>query len=252
MERKVYGPRQRRHGRLDQLRKHGGSTFPRVRGHFDRYRAPGYITGRKLCARPSGESDRLRLPRGSRNDPQGKAHDCGLLRPGAKFSYWNGCSTGGRQALVEAQRFPADYNGIVSGAPAIFLTHMQAASVWKAQAIRKNPGGLVPPSKLLLIHNAVLAACDARDGMKDGLLQDPRLCNFDPNIMQCKGEDHPDCLTAAQVVVVRAFYSPTVNPRTREQIFPGWFRGANWAGVPTRAGCMPTHRTLRSPSRPHT
>ena len=143
-----------------------------------------------------------------------------------KFSYWNGCSTGGRQALVEAQRFPADYNGIVSGAPAIFLTHMQAASVWKAQAIRKNPGGLVPPSKLLLIHNAVLAACDARDGVKDGLLQDPRLCNFDPKILQCKREDHPDCLTAAQVVVVRAFYSPTVNPRTREQIFPGMVPGS--------------------------
>ena len=78
-----------------------------------------------------------------------------------KFSYWSGCSTGGRQALVEAQRFPADYNGIVAGAPAINLTHMQAASVWKAQAIRKNPGGLVSPSKLLLLHNAVLAACDA-------------------------------------------------------------------------------------------
>ena len=62
--------------------------------------------------------------------------------------------------------------------------------------------------------------------MKDGLLQDPRLCNFDPNILQCKGEDHPDCLTAAQVVVVRAFYSPTVNPRTREQIFPGMVPGS--------------------------
>ena len=143
-----------------------------------------------------------------------------------KFSYWNGCSTGGRQALAEAQRFPADYNGIVAGAPATFLTHMQAASVWKAQAIRKNPGGLVPPSKLLLIHNAVLAACDARDGVKDGLLEDPRLCEFDPKTVECKGEDGPDCLTAAQVAVVRAFYGPTVNPRTREQIFPGMVPGS--------------------------
>ena len=65
--------------------------------------------------------------------------------------------------MVEAQRFPGDYNGIVAGAPATNLTHMQAASVWKAQAIRKNPGGLVLPSKLLLLHNAVLAACEARD-----------------------------------------------------------------------------------------
>jgi hypothetical protein len=92
-----------------------------------------------------------------------------------KFSYWYGCSTGGRQALAEAQRFPADYNGMVAGAPAIFLTHMQAASVWKAQAIRKNPGGLVPPAKLLLIHKAVLAACDARDGESAGYLTKRKL-----------------------------------------------------------------------------
>jgi feruloyl esterase len=144
----------------------------------------------------------------------------------AKFSYWYGCSTGGRQALAEAQRFPSDYDGIVAGAPAIFLTHMQAASVWKAQAIRKNPGGLVPPSKLLLLHNAVLAACDARDGVKDGLLEDPRLCDFEPKILDCKGEDGPGCLTAAQVAIVRAFYSPTMNPRTKEQIFPGMVPGS--------------------------
>jgi feruloyl esterase len=144
----------------------------------------------------------------------------------AKFSYWYGCSTGGRQALTEAQRFPADYDGVVAGAPAIFLTHMQAASVWKAQAIRKNPGGLVPPSKLLLIHNAVLVACDVRDGVKDGVLEDPRLCHFDPKVLECKGEDRSDCLTAAQVAVVRIFYSPTMNPRTREPIFPGMVPGS--------------------------
>jgi feruloyl esterase len=144
----------------------------------------------------------------------------------AKFSYWYGCSTGGRQALAEVQRFPADYNGIVAGAPAIFLTHMQAASVWKSQAIRKNPGGLVPPSKLVLLHNAVLAACDARDGVKDGLLEDPRFCDFDPKTLECSGKDGPDCLTAAQVAVVWAFYGPTVNPRTKAQIFPGMVLGS--------------------------
>ena len=142
------------------------------------------------------------------------------------FSYWNGCSTGGRQALTEAQRFPADYNGIVAGAPANFLTHLQASSIWKAQAIRKNPGGLIPPSKLPLIRNAVVAACDARDGVKDGLLGDPRFCDFDLKTLECKGEDGPDCLTAAQVAVARAFYSPTVNPRTREQIYPGLMPGS--------------------------
>ena len=142
------------------------------------------------------------------------------------FSYWSGCSTGGRQALTEAQKFPADYNGIVAGAPANFLTHLQASSIWKAQAIRKNLGGLIPPSKLPLIYNAVVAACDARDGVKDGLLGDPRLCDFDPKTLECKGEDGPDCLTAAQVAVARAFYRPTVNPRTREQIYPGLMLGS--------------------------
>jgi feruloyl esterase len=142
------------------------------------------------------------------------------------FSYWNGCSTGGRQALTEAQRFPADYNGIVAGAPANFLTHLQASSIWKAQAIRKNRNGLIPSPKLPLIHNAVVAACDARDGVKDGLLRDPRLCDFDLKTLECKGEDSPDCLTAAQVAVARAFYTPTVNPRTAEQIYPGLMLGS--------------------------
>jgi feruloyl esterase len=156
------------------------------------------------------------------------------------FSYWTGCSTGGRQALTEAQRFPADYNGILAGAPANFLTHLQASSIWKAQAIRKNPGGLIPPSKLPLIHNAVLAACDARDGLKDGLLSDPRLCDFDPKTLKCPGDDGPDCLTTAQVAVALAFYTPTVNPRTKQQIYPGLTPGSELAGVLIQVVCMPT------------
>jgi feruloyl esterase len=147
------------------------------------------------------------------------------------FSYWSGCSTGGRQGLTEAQRFPADYNGIVAGAPANFLTHLQASSVWKAQAIHENPGGLIPPSKLPLIHDAVVKACDARDGVKDGQLEDPRLCAFDPKTLECQEEDGPDCLTAPQVAVARAFYSATMNPRTKEEIYPGLAPGSEpgWA-----------------------
>ena len=144
----------------------------------------------------------------------------------AKFSYWNGCSTGGRQALTEAQRFPADYDGIIAGAPANSLTHLQASSIWKAQAIHNNPGGLIPPSKLLLLHDSAVEACDTRDGLKDRLIEDPRGCDFHPKAIECKGEDRPDCLTAAQVAVAEAFYSPTVNPRTREEIYPGLMRGS--------------------------
>ena len=85
-----------------------------------------------------------------------------------------------------------------------------------------------------------MAACDARDGVKDGLLGDPRLCDFDPKTLECKGEDGPDCLTTAQVAVARAFYSPTVNPRTREQIYPGLMLGSELGWSSDVGGCMRT------------
>lgn len=151
-----------------------------------------------------------------------------------KFSYWNGCSQGGRQGLIEAQRFPADYDGICVGDPVNFFTHLQASHLWKRHALDANPAGFVPPSKLALIHGAVLKACDARDGVNDGVLEDPRRCDFDPKSLECQGEDGPDCLTAPQVEVVRAFYGATVNSRTHQEIFPGLERGGElgWsAGV---------------------
>lgn len=156
-----------------------------------------------------------------------------------KFSYWHGCSTGGRQGLMEAQRFPADYDGIAAGAPANFLTHLQAQAVMTKQAIQKDSAALVPPSKLAVLHNAVLEACDARDGVKDGVLEDPRRCDFDPKRLECKGEDRPSCLTPAQVQLVLKFYGPVVNPRTKEQIFPGYALGSElrW-GVPDWIGRM--------------
>ena len=144
-----------------------------------------------------------------------------------KFSYWHGCSTGGRQGLMEAQRFPTDYDGITAGAPANFLTHLQAQAVMTKQAIQRNPAALVLPAKLAVLHNAVLDACDARDGVKDGVLEDPTRCDFDPKKVECKSEeDRPSCLTPAQVQLVLKFYSPVVNPRTKEQIFPGYAAGS--------------------------
>ena len=143
-----------------------------------------------------------------------------------KFSYWHGCSTGGRQGLMEAQRFPTYYDGITAGAPANFLTHLQAQAVMTKQAIQKNPDALVPPAKLAVLHNAVLEACDGRDGVKDGVLEDPTRCDFDPKKLECKGENGPSCLTPAQVQLVLKFYGPVVNPRTKEQIFTGYALGS--------------------------
>jgi feruloyl esterase len=143
-----------------------------------------------------------------------------------RLSYWSGCSTGGRQGLMEAQRFPADYDGIVAGNPVSAFTHLQAAHLMKRLALDKNPAGFLPPPKLALLHDAVLKQCDANDGVVDRVLEDPRDCRFDPETLACSGEDHSDCLTAPQIDVVRTFYSPTMNPRTNAEIFPPLERGS--------------------------
>jgi len=157
---------------------------------------------------------------------------------GPTRSYWNGCSTGGRQGLAEAQLYPADYDGISAGAPANYMTHLQAWSLWVAQAVHKDEASYIPPEKYPLIHKAALEACDALDGLKDGLIGDPRLCHFDPKVLTCKGEDTSSCLTAAQVEATQKLYSPLKNPRTGEQIFPGFEPGSEllWGGL---AGAQP-------------
>jgi len=97
------------------------------------------------------------------------------------------------------------------------------------QALLSSPGSALPPAKLPTLQNAVLAACDSQDGLKDGLLSDPRACRFDPAVLLCKDTDGPSCLTAPQVDAVRKIYGGAKNPRTGEQIFPGWPAGAEAA-----------------------
>ena len=99
---------------------------------------------------------------------------------GPRFSYWDGCSTGGRMALTEAQRFPDDFDGIIAGAPANFSSHQAAQMMSVALAVHQDEASYIPPAKYPLIHQAVLDACDARDGVKDGVLEDPSRCDFDP------------------------------------------------------------------------
>src|ERR1700722_9736156 len=137
------------------------------------------------------------------------------------FSYWNGCSTGGRQALTEAQRFPADYDGIVAGAPASYVTRLQAIQIQIAQATHRDEASYIPPAKYAVIHQAVLDKCDALDGVKDGVLENPTRCKFDPKVLECKGTDKPACLTAPQVELVKKVYGGLVSVRTGLSIFPG-------------------------------
>ena len=152
---------------------------------------------------------------------------------GAKYSYWNGCSSGGKQGLKEAQRFPADYDGIIAGAPANYWTHLMVADLWVGVMAHRDEANFIPASKFPLIHKAAVEACDARDGVKDGVLEDPRTCTFDPKALECKGEDTSACLTAAQVETARAVYGPVRNSRTGQEIYPGLERGSElgWNGL---------------------
>jgi tannase/feruloyl esterase len=138
-----------------------------------------------------------------------------------KHSYWNGCSSGGKQGLKEAQRFPKDYDGIIAGAPANFWTHLSVSGIWIGEATLENPTSYLPKEKYAVLHNAAVEACDALDGVKDGVLENPKRCHFDPKVLQCKGADGPDCLTATQVDAAKKIYAGPKNPRTGEQIFPG-------------------------------
>jgi len=138
------------------------------------------------------------------------------------LSYWNGCSTGGRQGLKEAQMFPGDYDGIIAGAPA----NRTAISLWIAFAVLKDQESYIPPAKYPVIHAAALAACDAQDGLKDGLIADPTKCNFDPKVLLCNNGDAPSCLTAPQVEAAKKIYSPGKNPRTGQELFPSLVPGS--------------------------
>jgi len=144
----------------------------------------------------------------------------------AQYAYFNGCSTGGHQALSEAQRFPGDYDGIVAGDPGNNRIHLMAGFLYSWLALYKDPASPLPAAKLPLINKAVVAACDGIDGVKDGIIDDPRLCHFDPGALLCKGSDDGTCLTAPQVAAVRKIYDGAKNPRTGERIFAGWPRGS--------------------------
>jgi feruloyl esterase len=137
-----------------------------------------------------------------------------------RLSYWNGCSTGGRQGLMEAQKYPDDFDAIIAGAPANYQTHLHAWDLSVSAPNLRDPAGALPNEKLQLANRAVLAACDARDGVTDGLLNDPRACTFDVSTLQCKGGDAANCLTAPQVASLKRAYAP-LETANGTVVFPG-------------------------------
>jgi feruloyl esterase len=163
-----------------------------------------------------------------------------------QHSYFASCSDGGREALMEAQRFPEDYDGILAGAPANFWTHLLVDAMWVNQATTLDQASYIPASKLPAIGAAVLAACDAQDGVTDGILNDPRQCHFDPATLLCKGADSNSCLTAPQVTALKKIYAGP-HDSAGHQIFPGYMPGAEegpggWA--PWITGPAPGHSLL--------
>ena len=140
------------------------------------------------------------------------------------FSYWNSCSNGGRQGLLEAQRFPDDFNGIVANAPWVDQTGFMIGAMWNQKALAEAP---VPLSKLTLVAEKAMAKCDDVDGLKDGLIDDPRKCSFDPtrDVPACApGTDTPDCLTAAQAATIKKIYGGPVS--NGKPFFPGYMVGS--------------------------
>jgi feruloyl esterase len=142
-----------------------------------------------------------------------------------QHAYFDGCSDGGREALMEAQRYPEDYDGILAGAPANYWTLLLTTAAYDTQALTLDPASFIPPAKIATIASAVNAACDELDGVRDGILNDPRQCHFDPSTIQCKAEDSDKCLTVAQVTALKKLYAGTPDSKGRI-LYPGYPPGA--------------------------
>jgi hypothetical protein len=153
---------------------------------------------------------------------------------GPSKSYYDGCSQGGRQGLILAQRFPNDFDGIIAGAPALNNTGTQTSRAYWMKGLAENP---FPASKLGLLANKVYEQCDAKDGLKDGLIDDPRRCDFKAarDLPRCaEGTDQADCFTTAQIAAVERIHSDVMSQGKR--YFPGWPVGAEVAGPNGQSG----------------
>jgi feruloyl esterase len=138
----------------------------------------------------------------------------------ATRSYFSGCSSGGWQGLSEAQRYPGDYDGIVAGTPAINFVKLQSRGIWVGQLAVREPEGKFTPEAAQLLVSAAVSQCDGMDGLKDGLIDEPRQCNFDPASLQCRNGAADQCLTPAQVKRAKVWYGPRTSPGGMK-LYPG-------------------------------
>lgn len=136
-------------------------------------------------------------------------------------SYFNSCSNGGRQALMEAQRYPADYDGIIAGAPANDWVHLMTNAMRLMRETLVDPAAYIPAAKLPAIQSAALAACDRADAVADRVVENPAACRFEPEVLACKGADSNDCLTPPQLASLKAIYGPLRDEKGRT-VYPGY------------------------------
>jgi feruloyl esterase len=169
---------------------------------------------------------------------QSKAMIQAFYNRGPQLSYYQGCSTGGRQGMMAAQRYPEDFDAVIAGAPVYNVVHLNVSQVALQVGMLKNPASLVAPEKRTLLANAVVNACDARDGVKDGIVSEPRACQFDPAVLACRAGDAPDCLTPAQVENARNAYAP-LETASSAVVYPGRSLGfeSGWR-IPTPGAAL--------------
>ncbi|HZP07149.1 MAG TPA: tannase/feruloyl esterase family alpha/beta hydrolase [Terracidiphilus sp.] len=154
-----------------------------------------------------------------------------------RYSYWDGCSGGGREGLLQAARYPDEFDGIIAGDPA--NVRRNAWALWLANQTFRNAADYIPSNKYSMIHQAVLDACDANDGLKDGLIENPESCQVDFKRLECKGDDRADCLTPRQVKTAETMISPATDAGGKvffPRLEPGTeLRWARLAGGPVPA-----------------
>jgi feruloyl esterase len=216
-------------GSIQGLARGGGGTPPMVAALKAGYATAGNDTGhqesngRFTLGHPEKVTD-FAYRAMHEMTVQSKALIKAFYDRSARLSYYNGCSTGGRQGLMEAQRYPEDFDAILAGAPANDQIYLHAGDMWRMTTIYKDPEGFIPQAKQAVLAKAVMNACDPLDGVRDSLITNPMMCKFDPGVLQCKSGDAPDCLTAKQVATAKTMYAAATTSKG-ELIFPGYAPG---------------------------
>ena len=211
----------------------------------------GYVTASTDTGHKTGETAWLRDVSGMRNYGYRAIHEMTVQTKAIikayygraqNYSYFNGCSTGGRQGLMEAQRYPEDYDGIVSGAPVNYFVATHYTQLWIALAAKPvDDATLLKEEDLSMLGKAVLNQCDAIDGVTDGLLEDPRKCQFNPDSLLCSDAKQTNCFSAEQIGAIKKIYQGPVSPVNRQRLHPSLLPGGEagpegWWILTTRPG----------------